>query len=136
MAVLVTRSGQWPGGKDELMSGYQGFASVARSINDNPSGAVLGRQNHTLAGRDYIVDQMGGLKFRISPASFYQVNPVQTRVLYEKVLAYAGLAGAETVVDAFSGVGTIALYLAGQAKKIYGLEVVSQAVEDAGGMLN
>lgn len=134
MAVLVTRSGQWPGGKDtagELMSGYPGLASVVRNINDNPSGAVMGRQNDTLAGRDYIVDHLGGLKFRISPSSFYQVNPAQTLVLYEKVLAYAGLTGAETVVDAFSGVGTIALFLAGRAKKVYGLEVVSRAVEDA-----
>lgn len=136
MAVLVTRSGQWPGGKDfagELMSGYPGLASVVRNINDNPSGVIFGRQNNTLAGQDYIVDQMGGLKFRISPSSFYQVNPVQTLVLYEKVLSYAGLTGSETVVDAFSGVGTIALFLAGQAQKVYGLEVVPRAVEDARG---
>ncbi len=136
MAVLVTGSGRWPGEIDfagELMSGYPRLASVVRSINDNPSGAVLGSWNDTLAGRDYIMDQMGGLKFRISPSSFYQVNPAQTLVLYEKVLAYAGLTGAETVVDAFSGVGTIALFLAGQSKKVYGLEVVARAVEDARG---
>lgn len=136
MAVLVTGSGPWPGGIDfagELMSGYPGLVSVVRSINDNPSGAILGRQHHTLAGRDYIIDQMGGLKFRISPSSFYQVNPVQTLVLYEKVLSYAGLTGSETVVDAFSGVGTIALFLAGRAQKVYGLEVVPRAVEDARG---
>ncbi|MFX4262494.1 23S rRNA (uracil(1939)-C(5))-methyltransferase RlmD [Pelotomaculum propionicicum] len=136
MAVLVTGSDRWPEGKDfagELMSGYPGLASVVRNINNNPSGAVLGRHNDTLAGRDYIVDHLGGLKFRISPSSFYQVNPAQTLVLYEKVLSYAGLTGSETVVDAFSGVGTIALFLAGQAKTVYGLEVVSQAVEDARG---
>jgi len=134
MAVLVTGSGHWPGGKDfagELMSGYPGLASVVRNINDKTSGDIFGRQNITLAGRDYIVDQMGGLTFRISPSSFYQVNPAQTLVLYEKVLIYAGLTGVETVVDAFSGVGAIALLLAGQAKKVYGLEVVSRAVEDA-----
>jgi 23S rRNA (uracil1939-C5)-methyltransferase len=134
MAVLVTNSGQWPGEKDfagELMSGCAGLASIVRNINDNPSGAVLGSQNSTLAGRDYIVDQLGGLTFRISPSSFYQVNPVQTLVLYEKVLAYAGLTGVEMVVDAFSGVGTIALFLAEHAKKVYGLEVVPQAAEDA-----
>lgn len=136
MAVLVTGSGRWPGEKDfagELMSGYPGLASVVRSINDNPSGAVLGSWNDTLAGRDYIMEQMGRLKFRISPSSFYQVNPAQTLVLYEKVLSYAGLTGSETVVDAFSGVGTIALFLAGQAQKVYGLEVVARAVEDARG---
>lgn len=134
MAVLVTESRPWLAEKDfagELMSGYPGLVSVVRNINDNPSGAVLGRQNDTLAGRDYIMEQMGGLKFRISPSSFYQVNPAQMLVLYEKVLSYAGLTGSETVVDAFSGVGTIALFLAGQAQKVYGLEVVPRAVADA-----
>ncbi len=134
MAVLVTRSGPWPGEKEfaaELKSGYPGIASVVRNINDNPSGAVLGRQNHTLAGRGYIIDHLERLTFRISPSSFYQVNSAQTLVLYEQVLAYVGLTGAETVVDAFSGVGTIALFLAGQAKKVYGLEVVPRAVADA-----
>lgn len=136
MAVLVTGSGHWPEGKDfagELMSGYPGIASVVRSINDSPSGEVMGSRNSTLAGRDYIFDRLGGLTFRISPSSFYQVNPAQALVLYEKALDFAGLTGAETVVDAFSGVGTIALFLAGRAKKVYGLEVVPQAVEDARG---
>ncbi len=134
MAVLVTGSGRWPGGKDfaaELRSGYKGIASVVRSINDNPAGAVLGGQNSILAGRGYITDRLGRLTFRISPASFYQVNPAQTLVLFEQALTYAGLSGAETVVDAFSGTGTITLFLAGQAKKVYGLEAVPQAVADA-----
>jgi 23S rRNA (uracil1939-C5)-methyltransferase len=113
------------------MSGYPGLVSVVRSINDKPSGTVSGRHNRTLGGRAYITDYLGRLAFRISPSSFYQVNPVQTLVLYKKVLAYAGLSGAETVVDAFCGVGTIALFLAGQARKVNGLEVVPRAVEDA-----
>ena len=134
MAVLVTGSGQWPREKafvDELLSLYPGLTSVVRNINDKPSGAVLGRQNICLAGRDYIVDRLGQLNFRISPSSFYQVNPAQTVVLYEKALEYAALTGVETVVDAYSGVGTIALFLAGHAKKVYGLEAVPQAGEDA-----
>ncbi|MFA4885129.1 MAG: 23S rRNA (uracil(1939)-C(5))-methyltransferase RlmD [Desulfotomaculaceae bacterium] len=134
MAVLVTRSGQWPGEKafvDELLSIYPGLTSIVRNINDNPSGAVFGRQNSLLTGRDYIIDHLGRLTFRISPSSFYQVNTAQMIVLYEKVLEYAALTGAETVVDAFSGVGTIALFLSGRAKKVYGLEVVPQTVEDA-----
>jgi 23S rRNA (uracil1939-C5)-methyltransferase len=134
MAVLVTGSGPWPAEKEfatELMSGYPRLVSVVRSINDKPSGTVLGRHNRTLGGRAYITDYLGRLAFRISPSSFYQVNPVQTLVLYKKVLAYAGLSGAETVVDAFCGVGTIALFLAGQARKVNGLEVVPRAVEDA-----
>jgi len=134
MAVLVTKSGQWPREKafvSELLSIYPGLTSVVRNINDGPSGVVLGQQNSTLAGRNYIIDHLGRLTFQISPSSFYQVNPVQTLVLHEKVLEYAALTGTETVVDAFSGVGAIALFLAGRAKKVYGLEVVPQAVDDA-----
>ncbi len=134
MVVLVTGSGQWLKEQafvDELLSIYPGLTSIVRNINDNPSGAAFGSQNICLAGRGHIIDHLGRLTFRISPSSFYQVNPAQTLVLYEKVLEYASLTGTETVVDAFSGVGTIALFLAGRAKKVYGLEVVSQAVEDA-----
>jgi 23S rRNA (uracil1939-C5)-methyltransferase len=134
MAVLVTRSGQWPGEKAfaaELISAFPSLTSFMRNINDAASGPVFGRQYITLAGRDHIIDRLGSLSFRISPASFYQVNPVQMKVLYEKVLAYTGLTGAETVVDAYSGVGTIALYLAGRAKKVCGLELDALAVADA-----
>jgi 23S rRNA (uracil1939-C5)-methyltransferase len=134
MAILVTASGQWPEGKafvSELLAAFPALASIMRNINDASSGYVFGQQFITLAGQDHITDRPGGLLFRISPSSFYQVNPAQTQVLYEKVLAYAGLTGAETVVDAYSGVGTIALYLAGRAKEVCGLEVDAQAVADA-----
>jgi len=134
MAVLVTGNGLWPQEKAfvrELQSFCSGLASVVRSINDEPSGIASGRQYRRLAGRDHIIDRLGHLTFRISPSSFYQINPVQTMVLYKKALEYAALTGVETVVDAYSGVGTIALFLAGHAKKVYGLEAVPQAVEDA-----
>lgn len=134
MAVLVTASGQWPDGMafvSELLAAFPALASIMRNINDASSGYVFGQQHIKLAGQDHITDRLGSLSFRISPSSFYQVNPAQTLVLYEKVLAYAGLTGAETVVDAYSGVGTIALYLAGRSKKVYGLEVDAQAVADA-----
>ena len=134
MIVLVTASGQWPLGKafvSELLAAFPGIASIVRNIIDASSGYVFGQQYIKLAGRDYITDHLGSLSCRISPSSFYQVNPAQTLVLYEKVLAYAGLTGAETVVDAYSGVGTIALYLAGRSKKVCGLEVDEQAVADA-----
>ncbi|MCS5696525.1 23S rRNA (uracil(1939)-C(5))-methyltransferase RlmD [Desulfofundulus thermocisternus] len=84
-----------------------------------------------LYGRGYITDHLGGLAFRLSAASFYQVNPVQTRVLYEKVGEYAGLTGRERVVDAYCGVGTIALFLARQAREVLGVEVSPRAVADA-----
>lgn len=134
MVVLVTRSGQWEQEKDftgELMLVYPRLASVVRNINDGPSGKIFGSQYKCLAGRNYIVDDLEHLVFRISPFSFFQVNPAQTISLYNKIIDYASLSGTKTIIDAFSGVGTIALFLAGRAKKIYGLEIVPQAVVDA-----
>jgi 23S rRNA (uracil1939-C5)-methyltransferase len=91
----------------------------------------MGKEFRLLAGREAIFDRLGSLTFRISPYSFYQVNPLQTQVLYEKAVEFAALTGGETVLDAYSGIGTIALYLAQRAGKVYGLEVVPAAVEDA-----
>ncbi len=134
MALLVTRGGDWPQQKafaNELLSLWPGFTSVVRNINEGPPGMILGNKNLILDGRDYITDRLSNLAFRISPSSFYQVNPVQTMLVYRKVLEYAALSGSETVVDAYSGIGTIALFLAGQAKKVHGIEFVARAVEDA-----
>jgi 23S rRNA (uracil1939-C5)-methyltransferase len=134
MAVLVTGSGEWRQEKlfvNELLSIKPGLVSLIRNINDGPAGVILGKKNRLLAGRETITDRLGSLTFKISPASFYQVNPAQTLVLYQKALEYAALTGRETVVDAYSGIGTIALFLAGSAEKVYGLEVVPGAVEDA-----
>jgi 23S rRNA (uracil1939-C5)-methyltransferase len=78
-----------------------------------------------------IYDLIGDVKFAISALSFYQVNPVQTKVLYEKALEYAGLSGEESVIDAYCGIGTISLFLAQKAKKVFGVEVVPEAIEDA-----
>ncbi|MCL5058862.1 MAG: 23S rRNA (uracil(1939)-C(5))-methyltransferase RlmD [Actinobacteria bacterium] len=136
MAVLVTRSGDWPGQEgfaEELARAGGRVVSLVRNINDGPPGAVLGKKSIILAGKGYVTDRLGELSFIISPASFYQVNPVQTLVLYRKALEYAGLKtpGDLTVVDAYSGVGTIALFMAGQARRVVALEVVPEAVEDA-----
>ena len=136
MAVLVTCSGDWPGQEsfaEEMVRAEGRLVSLVRNINDGPPGLILGRENIILAGRGYITDQLGDLSFIISPASFYQVNPVQTLVLYRKALEYAGLnsPGNLTVLDAYSGVGTIALFMSGQARRVVALEVVPEAVEDA-----
>ena len=85
----------------------------------------------TDAGQEYITDYIGDVKYQISPLSFYQVNPVQTNVLYGQALEYAGLTGNETVWDVYCGIGTISLFLAQKAKKVYGVEIVPQAIEDA-----
>ncbi len=82
-------------------------------------------------GRTYITDRIGDVYYRISPLSFYQVNPVQTKRLYETALSYAGLSGTEVVWDLYCGIGTISLFLAQKAGRVYGVEVVPQAVEDA-----
>lgn len=82
-------------------------------------------------GQETIVDVLDGLSFKISPLSFFQVNPVQTQVLYGKAVEYAGLTGGEAVVDAYCGVGSLTLFLARKAKAVYGIEVIPEAIRDA-----
>lgn len=82
-------------------------------------------------GKSYIEDYIGDIKYQISPLSFFQVNPRQTEKLYGKALEYAGLTGNETVWDLYCGIGTISLFLAKNARKVYGVEIVPQAIEDA-----
>jgi 23S rRNA (uracil1939-C5)-methyltransferase len=108
-----------------------GVTSVLRHINAAPGSLVLGGSTFLLHGREYIQDSLGGLVFNLSAESFYQVNPSQTLALYQKALDYAGLAGPETVVDVYSGVGAIALFQARGASRVVGLELVPEAVEDA-----
>ena len=92
---------------------------------------MLGDKCITLWGEDYICDYIGEYKFNISPLSFFQVNPMQTEVLYNKALEYANLSGDEIVFDAYCGTGTITLFLSQKAKKVYGVEIVEQAIENA-----
>jgi 23S rRNA (uracil1939-C5)-methyltransferase len=134
MVVIVAASRYFPG-KEELVkrlkSSVPGAASIVLNINDERTNVILGQECITLWGRDHITEVIGGLKFRISPLSFFQVNPVQTLVLYTKVLEYAGLKGDETVIDVYCGTGSISLFLARKAAKVYGIEVVEAAVRDA-----
>ncbi len=134
MVVIVATSRYFPG-KDELVERLvdkiSGISSVVLNINDRNTNVIMGRECTTLWGKDYIIDFIGNLKFRISPLSFFQVNPVQTEVLYGKALEYAGLSGDEVVIDAYCGIGTISLFLAGKAGRVYGIEVVEAAVQDA-----
>ena len=105
--------------------------SVSMNINREKTNRILGNTCRTLWGNPYITDYIGEVQFRISPMSFYQVNPVQTKVLYDKAVAYADLTGNEIVWDMYCGIGTISLCLAQKAKKVYGVEIVPQAIEDA-----
>lgn len=134
MLVVVTRTSKLPF-KEELISlltsKVPGLSSIIQNVNEERTNVVLGRKNKVLYGRNYIEDYIGNLKFRISPLSFFQVNPVQTKVLYDKTLEFAALTGEETVFDAYCGTGTISLFLAKNAKKVYGVEIVPEAIENA-----
>ena len=105
--------------------------SVSININKKNTNVILGEKTVTLYGNGYIEDYIGDVKFRISPQSFYQVNPVQTKKLYGKALEYAALTGEETVWDMYCGIGTISLFLAKSAKFVYGVEIVDAAIQNA-----
>ena len=105
-------------------------SSICLNHNTEKTNAILGREVSVLSGRGYIEDCIGDITYRISPLSFYQVNPEQTKKLYDTALEYAGLTGNEVVWDLYCGIGTISLFLARRAKKVCGVEIVSQAVED------
>ena len=107
------------------------IASLVVNINKEDTNVILGRECVTLYGRPYIEDYIGDIKFQISPLSFFQVNPKQTEVLYNKALEFANLTGSEAVWDLYCGIGTISLFLAKNAGMVYGVEIVPQAIEDA-----
>ncbi len=107
------------------------ITTVVCSINRERTNVILGTEIVNLYGSGSIVDDIGGICYRLSPLSFYQVNPVQTERLYETALEYAGLTGVETVWDLYCGIGTISLFLAQRAQKVCGVEIVPQAIEDA-----
>jgi 23S rRNA (uracil1939-C5)-methyltransferase len=134
MVVLVTKTDELPFRKrfiKELPEKFPQIKSIAHNINKKRTNTIFGNDTHILWGRENIIDTIGSVKFAISPRSFYQVNPDQTRVLYEKALEYADLKGDETVIDAYCGIGTISLFLAQKAGKVYGVEIVPEAIEDA-----
>ncbi|MBZ9615928.1 23S rRNA (uracil(1939)-C(5))-methyltransferase RlmD [Clostridium estertheticum] len=134
MVVLVTNGKSLPY-KEEFIAiitkKIKGIVSVIQNINNEKTNVILGETCLTLWGKDTITDYIGEFKFEVSPLSFFQVNSVQTEVLYDKVLEYANLSGGEVVLDAYCGTGTISLFLSQTAKKVYGVEIVPQAIENA-----
>lgn len=115
----------------EKLKKIEGFSSLVLNINDTDTNLVLGKKNIVLYGEGHITDYIGEYIFKISPHSFFQVNPVQTEVMYNTALDYADLSGNETVFDAYCGAGTISLFLSKKAKKVYGIEIVPEAIADA-----
>lgn len=134
MVVLVTKDKNLPHKEElinKLIENLQGVVSIIQNINSQKTNVVLGKESIVLWGKDKIIDYIGNFKFAITPLSFFQVNPIQTEVLYNKALEYADLKGNEVVFDAYCGTGTISLFLSQRAKKVYGVEIVAEAIESA-----
>ena len=115
----------------ERLKAVEGVVSIVLNVNKEKTNVILGQKIITLWGKDTITDSIDGIKFEISPLSFYQVNPIQTEVLYGKAVELAGLKGEETVLDLYCGIGTISLFFARKAKKVFGVEIVPEAIADA-----
>lgn len=133
MACVVINGNKLPEEKtlaEELWK-IPGMTSVSINVNTERTNVILGKKVRVLKGKEKIEDTIGDVVFRISPLSFYQVNPIQTKKLYGQALEYAGLTGEETVWDLYCGIGTISLFLAKKAKKVYGVEIVPEAIADA-----
>lgn len=133
MVCLVINGRKLPH-KQELVEGLlkiKGMKSICLNVNTDKTNVILGREIIPIWGEPYITDRIGEVSYRISPLSFYQVNPAQTKKLYDIALEYADLHGDEIVWDLYCGIGTISLYMAGKAKKVYGVEIVPEAIEDA-----
>lgn len=133
MLVLVTLGDALPHQEALLarLARFPQLTSVVQNINPERGNRILGFDNRTLSGAPVIRDQLDGLSFELSPLSFYQINPEQTQVLYREALRLAELSGQETVFDIYCGIGTISLFLARQAATVVGVELVSEAIDDA-----
>lgn len=134
MVVLVIGSPIFPSKNNfvkALRKKYPQITTVVLNVNDKKTSMVLGERDIVIYGKGYIRDTLCGCTFRISPQSFYQVNPVQTEILYKTAIEYAGLGRKETVIDAYCGIGTIGLVAAKRAKNVVGVELNPDAVRDA-----
>ena len=134
MVVFVTRTADFPQKQqviEQIIARFPHVRSIVQNVNSKKTNVIFGDETTVLWGEEYIYDTIGDIKFAISARSFYQVNPAQTKVLYDKALEYAELQGEETVIDAYCGIGTISLFLAQKAGRVYGVEIVPEAIEDA-----
>lgn len=134
MVVLVTASPVFPSRNNfvkALRERHPEITTIVQNINERTDSMVIGSQDRVLYGKGYIEDRLCGCTFRISPQSFYQVNPVQTEILYNKAVELADLTGRERVFDAYCGIGTIGMIAASKAKSVIGVELNKDAVRDA-----
>lgn len=133
MVCLVVNGSRIPGAEDLIakLREIPGMTSISMNINREKTNVILGRKGKLLWGQEYITDTIGPIAYQISPQSFYQVNPVQTKNLYEKAISMAGLTGNERVMDAYCGIGTIGLIASRNAKEVISVELNPDAVRDA-----
>ncbi len=134
MVALVLKNSKLPKEEElvqELLKINNNIKSILINVNRDRTNKILGEKTRVVYGEDYITDYIENVKFKISLLSFYQVNPIQTEKLYEKALSYVNLKDDDMVIDAYCGIGTISLLMAKKAKKVYGIEIVEEAIRDA-----
>lgn len=134
MVVLVTASSMFPSKNNfikVLLQKHPEITTVIQNINDKNTSMILGDYEKVIYGKGYIEDELCGCTFQISPKSFYQINPIQTEILYNKAIEMADFSGNETVIDSYSGIGTISLIVSKKVKKVLGVELNKDAVKDA-----
>lgn len=134
MILLVTATKHFPQEKifvEEILKELPDTSSIQQNIQPQKNNVILGDENKILFGKKFISDKIGDLKFNISAKSFFQVNTKQTEILYQTALNFAELSGNEIVFDVFCGTGTISIFLAQKAKKVFGIEIEKSAVQDA-----
>ena len=134
MLVIVTNEKKIKGIEktiSELTKEFENLISIIQNINNKNTNVIMGKECITLYGEDYIVDRLGDYNFKISPLSFYQVNPIQTEVLYNTAKDFAELSSDDVAFDLYCGIGTISIFIADSVKQVYGVEIVEEAIEDA-----
>lgn len=134
MCILVINGNQIPKETElveMLTKKYPNIKTIVKNINTKNTNVILGLENINIYGSGYIEDKLGEYKFKISPLSFYQVNPIQAEKLYNIGVEAAKITLNDTVFDLYCGIGTISLFMAKYAKKVYGVEIVEQAIENA-----
>lgn len=134
MVVLVVSSFMFPSKQNfikALRTLHPEITTIVLNLNDKKTSMVLGDKEKVIYGKGYIEDTLCGCTFRISPQSFYQVNPIQTEILYQKAISLAGLTGKERIIDAYCGIGTIGMIASKKAKEVIGVELNSEAIKDA-----
>ena len=134
MVIIVVNGKEIPGEltiANNVIDRFPNVRTVVKNINTRNTNVIMGEKNEAIVGRGYITDKLGNYIFKISPMSFYQVNPVQAEVLYNEAIKGAEITNNDVVCDLYCGIGTIGIFASKNAKKVYGIEIVKQAIDDA-----